>query len=104
MLARLLLCGWLAAGCGAAPPAAVTATATITSAIVYGQDDRCEYFEVGDGSCRGLFEESAVALMPRESAERLVAGDTGALPTWAQADALCAGEPFADQPAAAFCS
>jgi hypothetical protein len=73
------------------------------AALLHGADDRKEYFEIADGAGERL-AQSAVALIPKS---RLAA--QGAIvaieaPTLGEADALCPGEPFADQPAAAFCS
>lgn len=42
--------------------------------------------------------------MRDDAAAAVLTGHVGALPTWRQVNQLCAGEPFADQPAAAFCS
>lgn len=38
------------------------------------------------------------------AAAALTTGDVGALPTWGELNGLCEGEPFGEQPAAAFCS
>jgi hypothetical protein len=74
------------------------------AAIVYGEDNRREYFQVDQEAQRRLIDESMVALMPRDVADHMLAGNIDELPTWGQLDHLCSGEPFADQPAAAFCS
>jgi hypothetical protein len=42
--------------------------------------------------------------MREDYAAAVVAGHVGTLPTWSQVNQLCEGEPFGDQPAAAFCS
>ncbi|HEY3497108.1 MAG TPA: serine protease [Polyangiaceae bacterium] len=103
-LFALALCGWTG-GCGGPPPLDGTSVAeTATDAIVYGKDDRREAFDVAEDEWRALMAESVVALVPRDAAERLVLGEASALPTWQQTAGLCPGEPFADQPSAAFCS
>jgi hypothetical protein len=73
-------------------------------AFVNGVDDRLEYFELADPSQRAALEQFTVALMSDSSAVALTSGHVGALPTWGEINGLCAGEPFGDQPAAAFCS
>jgi hypothetical protein len=73
-------------------------------AIVHGQDDRREYFEIADAETRARMAQSLVAIVPRSSV-RLVDGTVNFdVPTWGEVDGLCSGEPFADQPAGAFCS
>jgi hypothetical protein len=73
--------------------------------VVYDQDDRREYFDVAEPEWRAPFEESLVALVPNralartaDSSLRLVAQ------TWQEASKLCDGEPFGEQPGAAFCT
>jgi hypothetical protein len=45
-----------------------------------------------------------VALMTDATAEAVVNGRAETLPTWGKLNRLCEGEPFGDQPTAAFCS
>jgi hypothetical protein len=73
-------------------------------AFVNGVDDRREYFELAEPSQRAALEQFTVALMSDSSAAALTSGHVGALPTWSEINGLCDGEPFGDQPAAAFCS
>jgi hypothetical protein len=73
-------------------------------AFVNGLDDRREYFELAEPSQRAALEQFTVALMSDSSAAALTSGHVGALPTWSEINGLCDGEPFGDQPAAAFCS
>jgi hypothetical protein len=42
--------------------------------------------------------------MTDNTAAAVTRGDVGVLPTWGQLNRLCDGEPFGDQPVAAFCS
>jgi len=75
------------------------------ASIVNGSDDRVEYFEVPDKAPEQLLvKQSTVALMLREDAELLLQGRSSELPTWAELEGLCAGEPFGEQPSAAFCT
>jgi hypothetical protein len=74
------------------------------AAIVYGDDDRRELYEQA-GDPRAAIADSAVALVPRAS----LAGRRGPeladdVVSWGDQDGLCPGEPFAEQPVAAFCS
>ncbi len=76
----------------------------ITLAPVYGTDDRQEYFQVVGAEQRSRMLGSTVALIAK-----VVIGSNGSriaeqVPSLGETVGLCAGEPFADQPAAAFCS
>ena len=53
---------------------------------------------------RAALEQFTVALMTDSAAAALTSGHVGALPTWSEINSLCDGEPFGEQPAAAFCS
>lgn len=72
--------------------------------FVNGEDDRREYFELSDPFERAALEQFTVVLTTEGAAEALVSRRLQALPTWRQVSRLCDGEPFMDQPAAAFCS
>jgi hypothetical protein len=73
--------------------------------LVYGTDDRQEYFEVFDRSARTAMSQAVVALVPKT---RLGSGPNESfrpgIPTWGDVENLCPQEPFRDQPAAAFCT
>jgi MYXO-CTERM domain-containing protein len=71
---------------------------------VNGADDRLEYFELTEQAQRSALEQFTVALMTDDTADAVVNGHAATLPTWSALNRLCAGEPFDDQPAAAFCS
>lgn len=75
----------------------------LTTALVSGDDDRLDYFNLGEARSReaGQF---TVALIRAFHAEALEEGRISSLPTWGELDHLCPDEPFADQPTAAFCS
>jgi len=75
----------------------------VAQPIVYGDDTRLEYFEASAG-VQVRMAESAVALLPRQAIDPQKQRLATPLPTWGEIDGLCPGEPFADQPAAAFCS
>jgi V8-like Glu-specific endopeptidase len=76
----------------------------LSRAFVNGGDDRREYFELADPSQRAALEQFTVALMSDSAAAAVASGNVGVLPTWGEANALCDGEPFGEQPTAAFCS
>jgi len=71
---------------------------------VNGEDDRREYFELDDDELRYGVERFAVALTSSRVSTLLARGEAGRIETWGELDGLCSGEPFADQPAAVFCS
>jgi hypothetical protein len=74
------------------------------AAIVYGQDDRSELYELADDP-RSRIADAAVALLPRSAlANRRGPELARDLPSWEEDGGLCPGEPFGDQPVAAFCS
>jgi hypothetical protein len=76
----------------------------LESAVVYGADDRLEYFESSDDAAKQRLAGSVVALA---AANELVPTPDGyeiASASWGELLGLCPGEPFAEQPALAFCS
>jgi hypothetical protein len=78
-------------------------TSRRTGRVIYGSDDRIEYFEAAQPE-RQRAMSSLVALIPKTWIASSRDGLTVDVLTLAQADGLCPGEAFADQPAAAFCS
>lgn len=90
---------------GCAPLEADTDPVTrSTSAVIYGADDRREYYEVQDASTRRLFEAHSVVFVRNYRIQPLLDGNLTTIPSWQDLEQLCPGEPFSDQPAAAFCS
>lgn len=73
-------------------------------AFINGEDNRLEYFELSDAKDRSLMEESIVALVSDGAARQLSRGNVAGVPTWGEVNGLCPGEPFRNQPSAAFCS
>ncbi|MET0412257.1 MAG: trypsin-like serine protease, partial [Polyangiaceae bacterium] len=74
------------------------------AAIVYGQDDRSDLYEQADDP-RARIADAAVALLPRSTlANRRGPELARGLSSWEDDGGLCPGEPFGDQPVAAFCS
>ena len=103
---------WLERVAGSAAAACALAVAAACSAVpgpegaelalVYGEDDRKEYYELEDPALRALIANSTVALIDRD----FVAGSGRLEPihTLGEAAELCEGERFAQQPAAALCT
>jgi hypothetical protein len=102
LLAPIVAAAGMTGGCGGW--AGAEANDGRTAPLVYGADDRREYFELASPDERTLMSGSMVALVPRtalhESGGRVIIDAR----TWGEVAGLCADEPFADQPAAAFCS
>jgi hypothetical protein len=71
---------------------------------VYGNDDRREYFQVSDQEVRNRLNGSLVALVHRSRVTTTQGHVVITAPSLGESAGLCPGEPFADQPAAAFCS
>jgi hypothetical protein len=74
------------------------------SAIVYGADDRLDYFQVPDQQLRSLARKSLVAFIPRKSVVTVAGRPRIDAPLLGEQTQLCENEPFFDQPEAAFCS
>jgi hypothetical protein len=74
------------------------------SAIVYGADDRLDYFQVADQQLRSVARKSLVAFIPRKSVVTVAGRPTIDAPLLGEQTQLCENEPFFDQPEAAFCS
>jgi hypothetical protein len=100
--AAAVLAAALGSGClaGAGPePAAVR-----SGALVYGDDDRREAFEVSDPAQRDLMSRSMVAIVPRAALRQDGGEPAVEAPSWGERANLCPGERFAEQPSAALCS
>lgn len=93
-------------GCGAEGAGASSGLelGSLEQAFINGDDDRLEYFELDDPAARELMEQSVVALVPDVLVRPLARGNLERVSTWGENHGLCEGEPFVDQPAAAFCS
>jgi hypothetical protein len=76
----------------------------VERAIVYGNDDRREAYEIQDPAARATLEGSVVALVPRALARRAAGGFAADAPSLEAAEDLCPGVPFGHEPAAAFCT
>lgn len=76
-----------------------------TQAIVYGDDDRQDLFEVKDDALREIARASVAAMIPTANLHRPASGGIRiAAPTLKEAYKLCDGESFTTQPSAASCS
>ena len=71
--------------------------------IVYGTDDRKEFFE-SPASIRAIVSASMAALIPKALIAPAKDGLASSTPLLETAADLCPGEPFALEPSAAFCS
>lgn len=99
--AAALICG--CAGIGASKTDLLSETQG--SALIHGTDDRRDYFELESIEQRRLVQAHSVALIASRHVQSLLDHNTDeSLPTWGELEDLCPDEPFADQPAAAFCS
>jgi hypothetical protein len=72
--------------------------------VVYGADDRLEYFESNDEAAKHRLASSVVALAAANELVPVPGGYEVASLSWGEILGLCPDEPFADQPALAFCS
>lgn len=87
-------------GCGSASDA----VALERSGVVYGADDRLEYFETLDPELREIWASSMVALIEKTGLDPVASAVASTVPTVGTVYGLCEGEPFSLQPSAAFCS
>jgi V8-like Glu-specific endopeptidase len=93
----------IAAGCSAGEES--WSVGGTSQPIVYGEDDRKDFYQVSDDQLRELARSSSLALIPSEYLHRPNSGAVGiASPTLAMLYRLCPSEPFRTQPAAAICS
>jgi hypothetical protein len=72
--------------------------------IVYGADNRKEYFEVDDQSIRTRVAQSMAVLIPRRFLQQTPDGFSVTALPGTQSQQLCPEEAFSEQPAAAFCA
>jgi hypothetical protein len=72
--------------------------------VIYGADDRAEYYEVQDRTLLSLSRRAVVAFIPSENLEQHEGSPNIRAKTLQEAQGLCEGERFADQPSAARCS
>ena len=76
-----------------------------SAALIYGNDDRVEYFEVSDTEQQARMAGAMVALVPKTFIGGMGSSiSLSAAPTWGAVEGLCPGTRFADQPAAALCT
>jgi hypothetical protein len=81
----------------------VTSSGKRADAIVYGPDGRAEYFE-SSPDVQSRMSESVVALVPRSQLHPRTGKVMVESASLGNVVGLCPGEPFADEPAAAFCT
>lgn len=101
----------LGAGASASPLAGVPMSKLIENArqfdrgrVIYGVDDRKDYFEITDPAVRKI-ADATVALFETDSLEPLMTGVSSIKSrTLKSRFSLCEGERFDQQPAASFCS
>ena len=95
-----------AAGGGAAGGQAGHEVAGVAYGVVYGADDRHEFYEVQDPVLRGRMAHGGAVLMHREAAAWVVRASQGGVLQGRAGSAAssCAPLPFAEQPVLAFCS
>ena len=99
--AALLL--FTTAACDGRTPASDTDTAA-TRALIVGQDDRREAYQVADRGLADGLGAASVALVYAHRVRFEADRPTRLAPTLGSAMQLCAGEEFAEQPSWAFCS
>jgi hypothetical protein len=97
-LSRLALLLGLTA-CEPVPP---EATSTATNAVIYGEDDRREVYELDSVELQNRLARSIVALIPKASLD--ATGSLRNTPTLAERATFCGAQRFDDQPTAALCT
>jgi hypothetical protein len=94
---------WISCFLTSACAASTEPRAQVSGALIYGADDRVNFYDATSPIARTRVSESMVAFIPNamiDPRNQL----SPAVRTWSQLDDLCPGEPFADEPSAAFCS
>jgi V8-like Glu-specific endopeptidase len=105
---RTLLLGVVLVGCGGGElviDGADEETASVEKAVIYGTDNRTDVFAHPDATMRQRALQSTVALIPASALDvRTPSNVRVRSATLAQSQGLCAGQRFANDPTAAFCS
>lgn len=105
---RALLLGVVLVGCGGGElviDGADEETASVEKAVIYGTDNRADVFAHPDATMRQRALQSTVALIPASALDvRTPSNVRFRSATLAQSQGLCAGQRFANDPTAAFCS
>ncbi|MDX2012393.1 MAG: serine protease [Myxococcaceae bacterium] len=108
---RALLLGvvFVSVGCGdnalVIDEAGLDETATTEKAVIYGTDNRTDVYAHPDATMRQRALQSTVALIPASALDvRTPSNVRVRSATLAQSQGLCAGQRFANDPTAAFCS
>lgn len=96
--------GWVLPVLCACGGGAESSVATAREPIIYAADGRSEYFEERSEQVRGALTEAVAVIARRGQIVGSADGGATAAQTLAEANELCPGERFAEQPAAAFCS
>jgi len=78
-------------------------TGVVHGPIIYGSDNRLDYYEVGPSAQRDIGAGAVVALVSNKLL-KAAHGQLASAPAWGMVDHLCEDEPFWHQPSAAFCS
>jgi hypothetical protein len=102
--ARQGLFAAVALGCLGCAVQAEEKMASVAEPLIYGTDDRKQYYEIDDDSVRALIANSSVALLPKSA---VVVGDGSVAlqgPAWRAADNLCPDVRFSADPVVAYCS
>lgn len=94
------------AACTADTAAPLEATTPNQSPAIYGDDSRTDLYALPEDLPLGdIARQSVVALIPSDLMDVTDPNDVVVFgPTLGEVEALCAGEPFAQQPAIGFCS
>ncbi len=104
LLVRCAL-GMGAGGCAAETAAAGPEVSLRVEAVVYGGDDRQDYFAHPDAATRELAASSGVALIDRRLLQAMPDGEVRyPTETFGELYDLCEGERFTEQPSLAHCS
>jgi hypothetical protein len=94
----------LGGGLGCGEPAGDLQVERQASPVIYGADDRREWYQLHSEPARAQIAQAMVALIPLEWLRPSPHGPRLVAPPAGQRERLCPGERFAEQPAAAFCS
>jgi len=93
-----------AAGPDAAPPAAHPGLDPVSAPLVYGADDRKEYFQVTDFRQKRLADATAVVVSPSVLTQTATGYSLSTATTFGATYSLCSDEPFATQPDPGYCT
>src|SRR3569832_2259011 len=101
----IVMCSFARIACGPSDDEPQSLSGLVPQALVYGADDRIDYYESSDPRARELVAETTIAMVDRRLLTIDAEGGVSAAPdSSGELYDLCPDEPFVQQPSLAQCS